>query len=114
MAPLRAKAGEEDPCSAWIKAWPIRPVMPKTAMLFMPATLIDRAREELPDALEEGLLARLMAAALQRGLEFLQQLLLLRVQADGSLYHHPAEEIAGGAAAHRPNAFLANAKYPPG
>jgi hypothetical protein len=33
-------------------------------MGFIPAALIDRAGEELPDALEEGLLARLMPATL--------------------------------------------------
>ena len=44
------------------------------------SALVDRAGKELLDALEEGLLARLVAALLQRGLEFLQQLLLLGAQ----------------------------------
>jgi hypothetical protein len=36
MAPLKTKVGGDDSCNARIKAWPIRPVIPKTAMGFIP------------------------------------------------------------------------------
>src|ERR1700692_3702677 len=89
----------------------MRPVLPKTTS---PAMLVDRARKELLDAREEGLFARLMAALPQRGLEFLEHLLLLGLQDDGSLYHHLAKQIAGRAAAHRVNTFFAHPKYASG
>jgi len=60
------------------------------------------------------LLARLMAALPQRGLEFLQQLLLFGPEAHGSLHHDSAKQIARRAAAHRTNALLAHAKYTSG
>src|SRR5580658_5117271 len=93
----------------------MRPVTPKIAMrLMVDKVLVDRAGEEFLDALEEGPFAGLVAALAQRGLEFPQQFFLLRVETDGSLHHHAAEQIPGRTAALRANAFFAHAKHPPG
>src|ERR1700677_1864014 len=101
----------------------MRPVIPKIATPGIQPplrirrardTLVDRAGKELLDALEERLLTRLMAALLERWVEFLQNLLLLGVKTEPRLDHHATKQIAGAAAANRPHALLAHAKYPPG
>src|ERR1700726_3016256 len=112
MAPLKVNAGASR--NACTRDCPMRPVMPKIARAGISKALVDRAGKEFLDALEERLFARLMAALPQRGLEFLQQFLLLGVQADRSLDHHPAKQVAGRAAAHRANPFFAHPKDPSG
>src|SRR3984957_4941200 len=111
-APLRVRVCVS--ASALSSDCPMRPVMPNIAMPGIFARLVDGAGEELLDALEEGLLARLVAALLQSRLELAQQLLLFGAQAHRRLDDDPAEKIAGGAAAHGTHAFLAHAEHPSG
>src|SRR3984957_6999053 len=85
-APLKVKLDVS--ASARNSDCPMRPVMPNIAM---GCNLVDRSGEELLDALEEGLLARLVAALFQGRLELAQQFLLLGAQADGRLDDDPAE-----------------------
>src|ERR1019366_43905 len=91
----------------------MRPVMPNTATPGI-GILLDRARKEFLDAGEKRLFARLVAALLQRGLEFPEQFLLFGVEAHRRFDHHPAKQVPGRTAAHRPHAFFANAKHAPG
>src|ERR1700722_4942174 len=90
---------------------PMRPVIPKIAS---PATLVHRAGEKLLHPFEERLLARLVTALLKRGLEFLEQLLLLGRKSHGRLDDHAAEQVPGRTAAHRTHALLAHAEHPAG
>src|SRR5580658_8622085 len=89
----------------------MRPVIPKTAS---PATLVHRTGEKLLHTFEERLLARLVTALLKRGLEFLEQLLLLGRKTHGRLDHDAAEQVPGRTAAHRTHALLAHAEHPAG
>src|SRR3984957_12510755 len=88
-APLKVKVDVSP--SARSSDCPMRPVMPNIVMdcilgrLAGRAGLVDRSGEELLDALEEGLLARLVAALFQGRLELAQQFLLFGAQADGRL-----------------------------
>lgn len=68
----------------------MRPVMPNTAT---PGTgnLLDRAGKEFLHAREKRLFARLVAALLQLGLEFSQQLLLIVIEIHRRFDHHPAK-----------------------
>src|SRR6202142_2041390 len=91
----------------------MRPVMPNTATPGI-GILLDRARKEFLHAREKRLFARLVATLLQRGLEFLEQFLLFGIEAHRRFDHHPAKQVPGRTAAHRPHALLANAKHAPG
>src|SRR5258708_37422879 len=73
--------------------------------------LLDRARKEFLHALKKRLFPGMMAALLQGFREFFEQFFLLGFKAHRCSTHDPAEQIAGGAAAHRAHAFLAHAKY---
>src|ERR1700679_1834185 len=89
----------------------MRPVIPKIAS---PAKLVHRTGEKLLHSVEERLLARLVTALLKRGLEFLEQLLLLGRKSHGRLDDHAAEQVPGRTAAHRTNALFAHAEHPAG
>src|SRR5690606_1573883 len=102
---------------AAIKALPIRPVIPKTAMLSSSATSCSFSTldglEEALDAIEPGAFPRaVIALALAHGrIELTQEILLLFRQVDGRLHDDSTEQIALLAASHRLHAFFAHTVY---
>src|ERR1022692_1482119 len=87
--------------------------MPNTATPGI-GNLLNRAGKEFLHTREKRLFARLVAALLQRGLEFPEQLLLFGVEAHRCFDHHPAKQVPGRPAAYRADSFLADAKHAAG
>src|SRR5690606_8204084 len=93
--------------SAWrmasMRVLPMRPAAPFTAIRsVIPRSSDIHVIEEILHSLEPGALARrLRVLLLHRLLQLLQQIALVLGEVDRGLHHHPAQQVAGAAAAHR-------------
>src|SRR5688572_18180525 len=112
-APVSTKSG--DSRMARTRQRPTRPLIPSTATGFMSAPSASHASEKLAHALEPGALPRIVTLPVgrERGLELAQEFPLVRAKLDRRLHDDAAEQVAGRAAAHRLDAFLAQAENPP-